>query len=270
MAESNHFLVNRKLLQSDLWLGEPFSRGQAWIDMLGLARWADGTARVRGVPVQLKRGQLAWSIKGLAIRWHWSQGKVKRFLKDLENEDQIGAQISNVTTVITITNYDAYQKTERQTESRRRADGEQTVSKRRANGDERKKDKEIKRREKEGKGSAPTHASDQTGLPITEDYPRIPARLQDPDGQVRRAACDWISYLSGENGRPPQPMQIEQQMIELGRRATDVQDAIEIIRRSIRKGSRRDLYYEDFSTAPAVSEPGMSLADRLRAEEGGR
>ena len=35
-------LVNRKLIHDSRWLSEPFSRGQAWVDMVGLAQYKDG------------------------------------------------------------------------------------------------------------------------------------------------------------------------------------------------------------------------------------
>ena len=142
MTEPDYFAINRRLLKDDdLWLCEPFTRGQAWVDLIGLARWQDGSMRVRGNLVRLKRGQVGWSKKGLATRWRWSQGKVARFLKELENGEQIVEHKSNVTTVLTIVNYDKYQRNGEQngeqTVSRQRADGEQTVTK--EEGQERKR-----------------------------------------------------------------------------------------------------------------------------------
>jgi hypothetical protein len=100
--------------------------------MLLLANYKDGIYRKRGNRIDVLRGQLAWSIKGLADRWGWGQGRVSRFLKELKNDEQIEYQKSNLTTLITIINYDQYQgdgeQTVTQTVSRRRADGEQTVT----------------------------------------------------------------------------------------------------------------------------------------------
>lgn len=75
------FTVDRKLLDEELWLNEPFTRGQAWIDLIGRASYAD---------TQLtKRGELLISERGLAKRWKWSRGKVSRFLDYLEKEGMI-------------------------------------------------------------------------------------------------------------------------------------------------------------------------------------
>ncbi len=97
---------------------------------LSLANHKTGYFRKRGRKIFVQRGQVGRSIKGLADRWQWSQGKVKRFLRELEDEGQTESKSDNLTTLISIVNYDRYQiggeQTEHQTESRRRADGDQT------------------------------------------------------------------------------------------------------------------------------------------------
>jgi hypothetical protein len=105
--------LHRKLAGSPLWLSEPFTRGQAWVDMLMLASFNEGGIRVRGIWVPLGPGQLGWSEVSLCNRWSWSRGKVRRYLDELESEQQIFRQTKQdkgvITTVITITNWDAYQ-----------------------------------------------------------------------------------------------------------------------------------------------------------------
>ncbi|MCK4454463.1 hypothetical protein KAU51_03975 [Candidatus Parcubacteria bacterium] len=107
--ETNYFYVNRELLNSRRWLSEPFSRGQAWIDLFGLAQHSRGFFRVRGIRVEVGRGQLAYSQLTLAKRWQWSRSKVKRFLNELETRQDIRQQNNTVTTVITVLNYDKWQ-----------------------------------------------------------------------------------------------------------------------------------------------------------------
>lgn len=108
-APSNYFLINRQLLDSGLWLSEPFSRGQAWVDLIGLATHTSGYIRCRGVRIDLERGQVGWSQVALSVRWRWSRAKTIRFLNELENGHQIVQQKNNVTSIISICNYDAYQ-----------------------------------------------------------------------------------------------------------------------------------------------------------------
>ena len=51
------FKTHRKMLDSDLWLCEPFTRGQAWVDLIGLASFNDSFFYVRGNRVDVRRGQ---------------------------------------------------------------------------------------------------------------------------------------------------------------------------------------------------------------------
>jgi hypothetical protein len=119
------FKVHRDLLSSPLWLSEIFTRGQAWMDLVGLANHTDGFIRVRDVKVLLARGQLGWSQKSLSERWGWSRNKVRSFLDELEKERQIEQQKNSVTTIISITNYNFYQKTEQQEDSKKTSVGQQ-------------------------------------------------------------------------------------------------------------------------------------------------
>ncbi len=101
----------RRLRDSEFWLSEKFTRAQAWVDLLMLANHKDGHFRVRGQRVDVKRGQLAYSELSLAERWKWSRGRVRRYLAELSSKtvQQIVQQKNNVTTLITIINYELYQ-----------------------------------------------------------------------------------------------------------------------------------------------------------------
>ena len=94
-----------------LYFAEPFTRWQAWSDLLLLANPFPSSAIVRGIVVDIERGQALASEKFLAERWKWSRGKVRRFLAYLSSKTvhQIVQQKNNVCTVITITNYEHYQ-----------------------------------------------------------------------------------------------------------------------------------------------------------------
>lgn len=107
--------LNRKLLENDLWESEPFTKAQAWVDMIFLTNFVDGFIYVRGNKIEVKRGQLGWSELSLSKRWKWSRNKVRRFLKDLKNESQIEQQKNSVTSLITMLNYETYNPKEQQT-----------------------------------------------------------------------------------------------------------------------------------------------------------
>lgn len=98
----------RDILETPLWESEPFSRSQAWIDILLLANYKEKIIFVRGNEIRLKRGQLGWSQERLSQRWKWSKKKTQGFLKLLEKELQITIQKSKVLSVISVVNYNFY------------------------------------------------------------------------------------------------------------------------------------------------------------------
>jgi hypothetical protein len=92
------------------WTNEPFSRSQAWVDLILLARHKDGETRISGERYLIKRGCLIWSQKNLSLRWKWSRGRVKRFLDELRDvKHQIEHQNIRRSTHVKILNYDRYQ-----------------------------------------------------------------------------------------------------------------------------------------------------------------
>ena len=118
----------RQIEDNPLWFAEPFTRAQAWIDLILLANHTDGILVIRGNVVTIKRGQIGWSQEKLAERWRWSRGKLKRFIKYLEMIQQIEQQQCHAVTLLTIKNYCKYQSddtTDSTTDST--TDGHQTV-----------------------------------------------------------------------------------------------------------------------------------------------
>lgn len=100
--------VAKALADHEVWHLDPFSRGQAWMDLLLLANDADRTFLASGRPVQLFRGQLGWSLKSLARRWRWSDEKVAGYMQWLERAGMISRRSNGVTTIITLNNYETY------------------------------------------------------------------------------------------------------------------------------------------------------------------
>lgn len=110
--ENSWIRLHRKLMDDPLYFAEPFSKMQAWIDLLLLANFADRVTFIRGNRVTIKRGQVAYSREWFSGRWRWSRGRVERFLSMLENDRKIVQRKSHIISVVTIVNYDFYQKTE--------------------------------------------------------------------------------------------------------------------------------------------------------------
>ena len=117
----------RPLTDHWLWDDKPFARGQAWIDILFLANYADRDGIYDGMIIHKKRGDVNLSIRFLARRWGWSDNKVRRFLDLLEKEKMISQKRNTYGTVITVENYNKYQ-------GRTSRDGTPTENGRNTNG----------------------------------------------------------------------------------------------------------------------------------------
>jgi hypothetical protein len=104
--------IHRALAKHDLWLAEPFTYGQAWVDLVINTNHAPGSFMVKRQRVSLERGQIGWSEITMTERWKWSRGKVRRFLKRLSSDGMIEQQAGHLTSIITVCNYDSYQSRE--------------------------------------------------------------------------------------------------------------------------------------------------------------
>lgn len=101
--------IHRAIQSHWLWEDKPFSRGQAWIDLILLANHEDRTVLFDGKPEKVPAGSFLTSISKLMNRWGWGKNKTLAFLKTLENEGMI-RRVSNARrTAITLVNYWAYQ-----------------------------------------------------------------------------------------------------------------------------------------------------------------
>jgi len=205
--------LHRKLTDNDLWTSEKFTRGQAWVDLLLLANYADGFIRVRGNRVDIKRGQVGWSIAKLSFRWGWGKNKIRRFLNELENDKQIERQKNNVTSVITICNYDEYQDNETaECTADESTDGTQTDPQTERRQDANNKNNKKNKKNKDdplfekawnlyGKKTDKVKAHRKWNLLSDSDkkdcMAAIPAYVQStPDKQFRKA---FVVYLNGRN-----------------------------------------------------------------------
>ncbi len=113
MASQGWISVHRKIEDDWLWKDKPFSKGQAWIDLLLMVNHEDKKILFNGNLVEVKRGQRITSIKKLCDRWGWSNNKVKRFLELLQEDNKIELEIApRKNTVVTIVNYSFYQGVE--------------------------------------------------------------------------------------------------------------------------------------------------------------
>ena len=103
--------VHRQIQEHWLWADKPFSKGQAWIDMLMLANHEDKQILFGRKIIDVKAGSFITSEVKLAERWEWSRQKVRDFLDLLKEEKMIDKVSDNKKTTIFIENYAEYQDT---------------------------------------------------------------------------------------------------------------------------------------------------------------
>ncbi|MDD0853022.1 hypothetical protein HBN50_07935 [Halobacteriovorax sp. GB3] len=117
MSSQGWVKIHRAIRDNWIWTEKPFSKGQAWIDLVINANFKPNEFVLKNHLYILERGQQARSAKTLSETWGWSRGKVQRFLKTLKMRHQIEVETDTRTTVITILNYSEYQSTEKQSDT---------------------------------------------------------------------------------------------------------------------------------------------------------
>jgi hypothetical protein len=114
-----------------------FSKLEAWYDLLLNVNYIDSKTMIKGKLYEVKRGQSIMSLESWGKRWNWDKSKVRRFLNLLQNDSMIELVSDNITTQLTICNYDSYQ-------AERNADETQVKHKRNTNEIQTKPIKESK------------------------------------------------------------------------------------------------------------------------------
>ena len=108
--------IHRQLQSHWLWDDKPFSKGQAWIDMLLLANHADNKFLLGNELIEIQSGSFITSERKLAERWGWSRKKVSSFFTLLQNEEMLVVKKNHQRTAITIVNYGIFQGSEEEKE----------------------------------------------------------------------------------------------------------------------------------------------------------
>lgn len=102
--------LHRTIQECWIWLDDkPYSKGQAWVDILLSCNHADKKIAFDGKPEIIKRGEWLTSVVSLAERWGWGRKKVSNFLNILESDSMIEQKRNNKRTLIKVVNYDVYQ-----------------------------------------------------------------------------------------------------------------------------------------------------------------
>jgi hypothetical protein len=113
MSAGGWVRLNRRLLEHPIWIGQRFTRGQAWVDLILMASFADYLAFHGNRPLEVKRGQILTSQVKLAARWKWNRKTVGGFLSSLIAANMVDIVTSKQTdtgyTLITLRNYVRFQ-----------------------------------------------------------------------------------------------------------------------------------------------------------------
>ena len=102
--------LHRKIKDCALiWDDKPFSRGQAWVDLLLQVNHEDKEILFNGAYKKIERGQTLTSLTKLSSQWGWSRKKTTKFLNELKMAQMLDIKSDNKSTTVTIVNYDLYQ-----------------------------------------------------------------------------------------------------------------------------------------------------------------
>ena len=100
----------RQLQHNPIWQSnEPFSRRDAWIDLLLLANHEERVIIVNGKKKVIGEGQHWTSYRILADRWPWSYEKVRRYFALLNELDMVRTTVTPNGSLVTIVNYSFFQ-----------------------------------------------------------------------------------------------------------------------------------------------------------------
>ena len=108
-TKKGYIKIYRALQENVLWKDKPFSKGQAWVDILLSANHADNQILLGNKPTLIKRGQFHTSELQLAEKWGWSRRKVRAYLLLLERLEMGTSKGTTQGTTLTVENYEQYQ-----------------------------------------------------------------------------------------------------------------------------------------------------------------
>lgn len=205
-----YFKIERDFLESELWLSEPFTPGQAWVDLIGLANYADKDRYYNGKFQTVKRGQVVTSYRTLADRWKWSRGRVSHFIHALEEAKMVDIDKATKWTTLTIVNYGLYQDTSDNKRANKKTNEGQTKDNKKTNEGLQEESKEIKNTRRE---RASADAGVSPSLEEVISYQREAGIEVDPEafwnyyegnGWMRGSSPvrNWKAVMRGWVGKP--------------------------------------------------------------------
>ncbi|NTQ83750.1 hypothetical protein HQ887_02725 [Enterococcus faecium] len=137
MADKGWIALHRNI--RDHWVYQEkrvFSKYEAWLDLLMDANHQNNKFLFDGQLIEVNRGEFITSVRQLCERWGWSNTKVNRFLKMLEDDQMLIRKNDSKKTVITIVNYDFYQRYESKETTQKRQQNDAEASQKHTNNND--------------------------------------------------------------------------------------------------------------------------------------
>jgi hypothetical protein len=101
--------LHRQIQEHWLWKDKPFSKAQAWIDILLECNHKEQKVLIKNTLFVCGRGESLNSEITWAKRWGWGRSQVRCFFKLLVSDLMIELKPNNKTTKLTVLNYSTYQ-----------------------------------------------------------------------------------------------------------------------------------------------------------------
>lgn len=178
----------RQIMDNELWKIKPYSKGQAWVELIMLANHDDADFMLGNQTIHVERGSFVTSELKLMDRWGWSKSKVRAFLMLLKCNQMVDYFSDRKKTTITIVNYSGYQ--DFKTAERPEKDHKKTAS--RPQKDTNNNDKNVKNEKKDIYGEF------QNVLLSVPEY----EKLQNTLGDQCQAYIDRLSgYIASKGAK---------------------------------------------------------------------
>lgn len=109
---AGYIKLYRDIQEHWTWQDKPFSKGQAWVDLLMMANHDSNRVILGNEIILVERGCLITSEVKLAQRWGWSRHKVRDFLNLLISDSMIEKKSDSKKTYLKVLNYSVWQDSE--------------------------------------------------------------------------------------------------------------------------------------------------------------
>ena len=130
---------------ADHWIYQDPEKLKWWIDLLLMANHQSKKVLIKNNLIDCDRGQMVRSLESLSLRWLKSKKTVSTFLKLLQEDHMIELENIQISTRITICNYDRYQDTGSAMETERKQDGNAMETERKRDFPTNNKEKNVKK-----------------------------------------------------------------------------------------------------------------------------